>query len=223
MKIKPSGLEPQAEAKQSIESIQIRLKSGCWQQERNHLKEKLAIVKSSLGWIRQVDRSTQRRYSTGKVNQINLLEVKVRKAELESQIQVLLYKIAQTESQVGYMIGAGMPTSIERVPWSRLNKHKDHIKKDYRELALQKETKAAQSKLRAMQLSYVPDLTIGAAYSSRENLDGHGDFISGFVQFSLPLWGETANKVGAARAVAIQKSAMFDNYKLMKTKTDLCS
>lgn len=182
------------------------------------LNEQLKIVKASLDWIEQVDKSTQRRYSTGKISQINLLEVKVRKSELESQIQELLYQMARAESQVGYLIGTGTPTTVDNVPWSHLNKKGSDNQIDHREIALQKETKAAQSNLKAARLSYIPDLTVGAAYSFRENVDGQGDFVSGFVQLSLPLWGETKSKTVAARAEARERAANLESYKLQKSK-----
>ena len=182
------------------------------------LNEQLQIVDASLNWIKQVDKSTQRLYSTGKTNQINLLEIKVRKSELESQEQELKYKVAQAESMVGYLAGTGAPSSVENVPWKVLENRNSDNQIDHREKSLQKEAQAAKSNLRANQLAYVPDLTVGAAYSFREDIDGQGDFVSGFVQFSIPLWGETKNKKDAARAEASEKAAHLQSYKLRKKK-----
>ncbi len=182
------------------------------------LDEQLRIVRASLDWIKQVDKSTQRLYSTGKINQISLLEIKVRKSELESQNEDLKFQLSQAQSQVGFLTGRAIPVSPENVPWGVLDSRTNKNSIDQFEMALKKEVLAAQSNLRAQQLSYVPDLTFGAAYSFRENIDGQGDFVSGFVQFSLPLWGETNNKKNASKAEANEKAATLQKYKLIKQK-----
>jgi len=182
------------------------------------LKKQLAIVKDSLSWMRQVDKSTQRLYSTGKTNQINLLEIKVRKTELEAQIQELAYKIEAAKSQVGYLVGEGKPTTVHSVPWHILDKKSTDNQTNDLESSLKKQSMAASSKLKATQLTYVPDLTVGATYSFRENIDNQGDFVTGFVQFSIPLWGQIGDKVSLARSEANEQNVKFENYKLQKSK-----
>ncbi len=196
-----------AAAKASLWELSAKLES---------LNEQLRIVNNSLSWIKKVDRSTQRLYSSGKTSQINLLEIKVRKSELQSQLANLNHKLTTAMNNVGYLVGKSVPISVQKIPWERLFYRKANSRKDSRELSLIKESKAAQAKLDASELSYVPDITLGAAYSMRENIDGHGDFISGFVQFSIPIWGEKGSKVDYAKADNAEKNARLATYQLQK-------
>lgn len=180
------------------------------------LSQQLNIVKESLAWIQQVDRATQRLYSTGKTSQINILEIKIRSSELESEQEELLFQLRESESKVGYLVGSHYPTRVEKVPWQRILTTQSPPKLNKMEQALAKENLAGRSRLAAVRLSRIPDITIGAAYSFREDVDGHGDFASGFVQFSIPIWGTTSAKASTAKASSDEIKARFDGYQLLK-------
>lgn len=180
---------------------------------------RLKIVDEGLNWLRKVEKSTERLYSTGKTNQINLLEIKVRSTDLETQKEKLSFQIKEAENQVGYLVGTPGPVKIEQVPWGHLDiLFKSHTSyPNHEEQALENEILAAKSKAKSVNLGFVPDLTIGAIYAFRENVDGQGDFVSGFVQFSIPLWGKNASKVSMAQAERYRRESLLAKYRLNKS------
>lgn len=198
----------------------VRARAELWVTSANleSLDHRLNIIKDSLLWVEQVEKSTQRLYSTGKTNQINLLEIKIRRAELKTQIHELSYQIETARSQIGYLVGQKLPMTVINVPWNRLTNVNTATQLDNMEASLKEQSLAAKSKLKASRLAYIPDLTLGAAYSFRENIDNQGDFVTGFVQFSLPLWGATGEKINIARSATIEQRRHFENYKLQKSK-----
>lgn len=185
------------------------------------LNKQATIVQDSLTWMDQVEKSTQRLYETGKTNQITLLEIKIRNAELESQSASIASEISNIESLIGYLTTLNTPTSVQNVPWQLLDsKQKDGLKdkSDYLEHSLVEELNAAKSKLAGEKLSAVPDLSVGVAYSFRDDLDKVGDFVSASIGLSIPIWGSSQNKERIARSELNEKNAVLSNYKLEKTK-----
>lgn len=206
---------------QSVKHKKYYLRSRLWMTaaKLESLKQRLGIVEESLSWLRKVEKSTERLYATGKTSQINLLEIKVRLADLETQKEKLVFQAHEAESQVGYLVGESKPVTIEQAPWDHLGQLLEGgvSGQSPEELVLQNELLASQSKLKSANLSFVPDLTIGASYAFRENVDGQGDFVSGFVQFSIPLWGKRGSKVRKAAADQTQRESLLARYKLEKS------
>lgn len=206
---------------QSVKHTKDYLKSRLWKvaARMDSLKNRLGIVEESLSWLRKVEKSTERLYSTGKSSQINLLEIKVRLADIETQKEKLVFKLYEAQNQVGYLVGESAPVKIEQVPWKHLGQllETETPEKSPEELVLKNEFLASQYQLKSANLGFVPDLTIGASYAFRENVDGQGDFVSGFVQFSVPLWGKSDSKVRKAAADMAQRENILTRYKLEKS------
>ena len=65
-------------------------------------------------------------------------------------------------------------------------------------------------------MNFVPDLTVGVAYTKRSNIDNKGDFVGASVSFPLPFSGKKYAYNSNAVFQKTVKERAFRNYKLKK-------
>ena len=183
---------------------------------KRKISEELSILKDDSLWIEKILKVSSRLYETGKVSQQALLELQIRKAEIERDINNKNYEHSQIDDKLIYLIGN---TKIEKqsIPWSSLRAGVTETV-DYRDLGLQKKLKAKEYSLRASKLNYVPDLTVSLGYTQRSNIDGSGDFISAAISFPIPISDERSSKYEMAVQEKFKISKEYENYTKTKNR-----
>ena len=184
----------------------------------NHAITKEKIIKSikiyeeNLGWIDGMIKVSGRLYSTGKISQQAILDLKIRKSQINSSIktnQILLEKIDSSLSKLLDKPNQSISLHLNSIPWNILeNTAIEEGKKTPQELLLISLAKASSYKRKADKQNRLPEINVGLNYKSRDNVDSHGDFIGGFI--SVPIG------VGA-RSYQYESSS----YNYSKAKNDL--
>ena len=181
------------------------------------LNKESKILKESFIWINNILKVSKKLYSNGKISQQALLEIEIRKTEIEREINNNKFEILKAKDELKYFISKNK-IDMNSVPWKILDEKKNNYK-DYKELAFKEMIKGKKFSVISNQLNFVPDLVLSAGFTKRSNLDGKGDLVSASVSFSLPLSFEKYSKKN--KAVKEQEVLLnaYKNYKkLKKTK-----
>ncbi len=185
------------------------------------IKEKEKILKENLKWIIENIQVSRKLYSNGKISQQAILELEIRKSELEVRISNKIFEFNQISDNVFYLLGYKIDAIDQStIPWNILNKENLNIK-DYRELALQKRIKVQDLKIQESKLGLIPDLSFSISGTKRIVDDGTGDFVSAGVSFSLPLSSQKYGRIHKNRYQKYSLIKKFEEYKRNKIKERL--
>jgi len=208
------------------ESIQMEkeqrkriFKAELWKQAINLRKidEDLTIMNENLRWVEKMIKVSKKLYSNGKLAQQGLLEIQIRKNNIETKVIEIESKKKEVESLLGYIAGLdeNKTLDLKTVPWKSLDMQKNELT-DFQEQKLEKELKASEYNLKSARLNYVPDLTVGVAYTKRSNIDNKGDFVGASISFPLPFSGKKYAHNSNAVHQKTAKERAFRNYRLKK-------
>lgn len=178
--------------------------------------EELAILSDNQTWILKILKVSKRLYSTGKTSQQALLDIQIRNAEIESELNNKKYELEQIDDRLTYLIGSSK-IAADTIPWTKLS-HETNKLQDYRDLSLQEKLKAKELALNASRLNYIPDVTFSIGYTKRANIDGKGDFVGAAINFPLPFSAVKYSQHGKATEEKFQAHKNYENYKKQKQR-----
>ncbi len=180
------------------------------------LNEEVSIISENINWIEGILKASKQLYRNGKITQQALLEIQIRKAELEASLSNKNYEVKEQNDRLGYLLD-GQQGELEQksIPWAFLNRTNKNIE-DTKELSLKSMLDSKKALLNAAKLDYVPDLTISLGYTKRSNLDKNGDFVSAMVSFPLPFSDKKTS--GYSQAIHEESSMKYqlENYNRLK-------
>ena len=186
---------------------------------KRKLTSDLAILKENIQWVENMLKVSKRLYANGKLSQQALLELQIRKSELEAQTVNVQGSLSQTEAALSYL-GSEGELELASVPWSLLEEagnKKAPAAVNPAELALVEKTKAAQEMVKAKTLNYIPDVTLSAGYVKRnEDIDDVGDFVGAGISLSLPLSSKRYAQKDAAVAASLKAASELRNYRVKR-------
>jgi cobalt-zinc-cadmium efflux system outer membrane protein len=171
---------------------------------RRKTNEEEVILVENLKWIKKILKVSKKLYANGRVSQQAILEIQIRKSELESRLSSLSYSLKQIEDNISYLAG-NSKLDYKTIPWILLDKKSKE--NDLKDLALKEKLKSSEYKLTAAKMNYVPDLTFSVGYTKRSDIDSLGDFVSASVSFPLP----TSSRKYAGHSEAIYMNAAARN------------
>ncbi len=183
---------------------------------KRRLSEELSILNENSIWIEKILKVSKRLYATGKVSQQAILEIQIRKAEIERDISNKGYDLSQIDNKLIYLIG-GDKVEERSIPWASLQKNTGK-QVDYKELGLQEKLNAKEYNLNASRLNQIPDMTVSLGYTQRSDIDGQGDFISAAITFPIPISDERDSKYTMAMQEKFQALSHYENYKRAKDR-----
>ena len=176
----------------------------------------LNILQDNTIWIEKILKVSKRLYATGKVSQQAILEIEIRKSELERDISNKNFERTQIDDKLTYLIG-NSGIEDETIPWHVLDKH-FKVNTDYRELSLQKKLKVKEHSLKASKQNYIPDLTVSLGYTKRSDVDPYGDFVSASVSLYLPFSDQKSSKYAVALQEKFRVQKNYEAYKRAKRR-----
>lgn len=189
--------------------------------EKERLVKVEAILKENLAWIKSNLKVTKRLYATGKVPQQAVLDIQMRKSQLESDLGNVAFSLKSLTQELGNLLSneSEIELNLKSVPWAYLNKWKKaQADKDYKEKELAHQLKASDLMVSAKNRNYVPDIQVGVNYTKRNNIDGLGDFVGASITIPIP----TSSKRYADKSQALLKKVAaekrYRNYKITKGK-----
>lgn len=156
--------------------------------KQKRLNKERIIITQNLLWITNILKVSQKLYANGKLSQKAILDIQIRKSELEVELSNNAFIKKQTKSQLQYLLSqkAGEINS-NSIPWSILNTPSlQKNKKDYREMSLKKIVKGKKNSITAAKLNYIPDLSLSLGFTKRNKTHLGGDLVSLSVSFPLP-------------------------------------
>ena len=96
-----------------------RLSSTLWNTLiiQRKVREELKILKENSAWITKILKVSKRLYSTGKSSQQAILEIQIRKSEIETDISNQSYELREVDDQLIYLVGS-KKIDATTIPWS---------------------------------------------------------------------------------------------------------
>ncbi|ATH07948.1 hypothetical protein BIY24_08285 [Halobacteriovorax marinus] len=182
------------------------------------LKEEREILKENFDWLNKIIKVTKKLYVNGKVSGQALLEIQIRKSEVEMKLSKVDYDLLKLTKSLEYLLGEGNGgIDAQTIPWKIL-KTTSEDDFDYKALALKEKLSAEKLALSASRKNFIPDVTISVGHTKRANIDGKGDFVSGAISFSIPI---SSKKYAYKREQSsLHQSALFEyrNYQDSKKR-----
>ncbi len=183
---------------------------------KRRLSQEISILNDNTTWVGKILKVSKRLYATGKVSQQAILEIQIRKAEIERDISNKEYELAQIDDRLVYLID---DAQIEEssIPWASLQT--DTMQGiDYKELRLQEKLNAKEHNLNASRLNHIPDMTVSLGYTQRSDIDGNGDFISAAISLPIPISDQRDSKQAMAMQEKLQALRHYEDYKKSKSR-----
>ncbi len=171
--------------------------------EDRKLKEEDGIFKENLQWISKMLEISQKLYANGTLSGQGLLDIQIRKAEVEAVLEQKTYEKKIQKDRLGYLSDVASRIDTTTIPWRILEKRETHAK-DKRRPILESLLQKAQYELTASKQSYIPDINVSLGYVKRSNIDKKGDFLQASLSMDIPLTGKAS--ANYARAVYKQHS-----------------
>ena len=216
-----NSVKAMAEAKEyDKQQIKRSLYLSLWQLaiEKKRIIKDEKLTKENLDWISKMLSVSKKLYSNGTIGQQALLEIKIRKSELESLIDELKLERSEVNKRLAYIYSKkAQNLDITSVPWSYLKK--EQLKSlDPKELRFKKGIESKEYLIKAHKKSLLSDVTFSLAYTKRSDIDNRGDFITASISFPLPFSDEKHSKIESA---VIQKDVAYrqmQNYKGQRSR-----
>ena len=164
-----------------------------------HINEEITILKENLGWTVKNIAISKKLYTNGRIPQQVLLNVQIRKSEIESHLESKKFELKQRKEQLKYLIDLEGSLDSASIPWSFLETPSSQNLKDLKLMALEAQLKAKQLRLKAARFAYVPDLTFSVSYTRM--LKHKEGFLSAGVLLPLPV---------SRKRYASAKNAVFE-------------
>lgn len=187
--------------------------------KRRYLKDREIYQENSV-FLADMLKITNRLYVNGKVGQQAVLELQIRKSELDAELSNIKHQLAQVERSLAYFVKGGSgELDLDTVPWSLVDrKSKAQYGPDERELSLESQLEASDLALGASKLNYIPDLKLSLSYIERDSsVDDFGHFMSAGVFFTLPLSSQKYGASDGAVAKKLKAQNELKDYRLKRT------
>ena len=85
-----------------------------------HINEELAILKENLGWTVRNIAISKKLYTNGSISQQVLLNVQIRKSEIESHLESKNFELKKQKEQLKYLIDLEGSLDFASIPWGFL-------------------------------------------------------------------------------------------------------
>jgi outer membrane protein, heavy metal efflux system len=181
--------------------------------EKRKVIADLKILNENKIWIENILTVSKKMYTNGRIGQQAMLDIQIRKSNLESMIFNKETALKIVSSKLSYLNNNYSSIDLSTVPWSLIDEEK--IGSDFVEYSHKKNLASKEKNLTAQKKNYIPDLTIGLSYTKRNKLDGLGDFVGASISFPLPL----SSTKYANHGIAVRERAIADNsYRSYKSK-----
>jgi len=183
---------------------------------KRKITEELTILNENNVWITKILKISKRLYSTGKISQQAILDIQIRKSEIESEQSNRIFELSSIDDKLIYLIGSSS-IDTKSIPWNKLGKSSETIV-DNKELSFKQKLRAKDLSLTAAKLNYVPDLTVSLGITKRSNIDGNGDFVGVSISFPLPFSRVKYSTHGKAVEEKYMAVKNYENYKKKKVR-----
>ena len=183
--------------------------------ESRKLNEERKILKENFQWIQKNLKITKKLYSNGKLSQQALLDVQIRKSELQTEISNKSYELRELSAKLNYLVDAKGLLDTRTIPWNVLSSNSNK-REDYSELAFKSNLKASENLLASSKLNYVPDLTVSVGYTKRSDVFDNGDFVSASISFPIPTSDTKYSNHSKASYEKIRSANQLADYKKYK-------
>ncbi|MFG1486371.1 TolC family protein [Halobacteriovorax sp. RZ-1] len=185
------------------------------------IENELYILKENLAWINNILKVSKKLYSNGRITQQALLDIQIRKSEIESEFSNKTFELKQNKAQLEYLLGdQAARFDYKSVPWRLLEKTKnEEVIKDNRLKALEEGKIAGEFAVEQASLAYIPDITVSLGYTFRsDEIDNNGDFVGAQITFPIPVSDDKRGAKGAAVANRYAATKKLEDYKLKKSR-----
>lgn len=176
------------------------------------------ILTDNLSWIQKILKISKKHYTNGHITQQALLDIEIRKSELDGELSNKKFELLQVEDKINYLVLSDKDKlDFKTIPWSFLTK-KIKPSFDFKELKFKERVKAKEFNLTAAKLNYIPDITFAIGYTKRSDLDDKGDFLGASISFPLPT---SSTKYARHTKAAFEKNIelkKLHNYSRLKNK-----
>lgn len=195
--------------------LKRELQKGLWEIciQKERLVNEFKVLKDNLDWIRNNLKITKRLYSTGNLPQQAVLEMQVRQSELTSLLDQNKYSQESLKYQLSVLLSADkvLDIDLDTIPWNILDLwHESTDEYDYNKIAFTQNLHASDLKVTAQKRNFIPDITVGVSYTTRNDIDEIGDFVGASISVPIPV---SDSKYAAKNEAVFERMDAERNYR----------
>lgn len=193
---------------------------GLWNHaiDKDKILNSIEVLKENLLWVQNMIKVSSKLYATGKISQQAILDLKIRKSQIESDIvtrKIALNKINKNLSKLLDSPDQELNLKLESVKWSKLDAYLlESVNNDPQEQFLKSKVESLRYKQRASYQNRFPEVNVGLNYKHRDNIDRNDDFIGAFI--SVPI--STGARLNNYNASSYSYAQAKDDLRAYKNK-----
>ena len=157
--------------------------------EERKLVEEEGIFRENLQWITKMLTASKKLYANGKLSGQGLLDIQIRKAEIESLMEQKSHERKMEQDRLSYLVGVKEAIDRKTIPWNILVAKQDNTR-DTRRPVLESLLQKAQYNAKASKLAYVPDVNVSLGYTEEGQYRREGGFPPGIREREPPHHGK---------------------------------
>ena len=165
-----------------------------------HINKEISILKENLDWTMKNITISKKLYTNGRIPQQVLLNVQIRKSEIESHLESKKFELKQQKEHLQYLVDLEGDLDTASIPWNFLETTPVQNLKDFKLMALEAQLRARQLRLKAARFAYMPDITLSLSYTRM--LKHNESFLSAGILLPLPL---SRKKYASAKEALFEK------------------
>lgn len=208
-----AAIEKLAQAQQSKQSDKInKMREAIWLEliAIDRLKKDIKIIKENRGWVKLSLKVGEKLYSLGKVTQQSVIQIQLKEDLLQRKYLAFQNRLSEHWQRILYFTG-GQKIIWSSIDWNTIGH--TYSSSDYKQLQLSHRVEASTLGLEAERLKVIPDVTLSAGYTKRENLDGLGDMVSVGITIPLPFSDKTSSNIGVKKYQLERQRFALDDYR----------
>ncbi len=193
---KSSAMEDAAKEKaQALDAtgrqFQRELEKSVWEMaiSKYRLEELQSILMENRTWIEDNLKVSKQLYTNGKIPQQGVLDIQIRRSQIEAQISDVQYQIKALSHKLSTLLGEEIKEfKIDSSDWTYLDRWQSENKSenDYEWKKLKHLSSMAEHSFSAKKRNLIPDIQLGFSYTKRNQMDGLGDFVGASISFPIP-------------------------------------
>ncbi|MDE3269565.1 MAG: TolC family protein [Pseudomonadota bacterium] len=168
------------------------------------------ILQNNRDWTQKALAVSKRLYANGKIDQRALLDIDLRRAELDSDLHALEHKVKAQQAILAYLCGDEVK-AITAVPWQLLEQTTDPSA-DYQEFSMQARIEQTTAAVKATSLARIPDLKLSSSYTQMNGMP----MLAVMIAMPIPISKKHNAHLQKYRAQLAQARAALTDYRKLK-------
>lgn len=187
--------------------------------QEEKLKNEIDVLNDNYQWLVNILKVSNKLYGNGKIPQQSILELEMRKSEIEINIANKKIDLENIKIEIQYLTNnKASAVKTSSIPWATLNLSSNSKVQDLKLLAIESQLQSKELMVQAMRRNFLPDITVSMSYLKRNDKDGMGDMVGASISFPIPTSSQTYSDFDKSVNERSALQNKYNSYKISKER-----